>query len=136
MRPTILVAEDDEDDAFIMERAFTETGLAMKLHIVQNGDEAVDYLSGSGAFSDRTAFPLPILTILDLKMPGRNGFEVLEWKRSHPELRMPFVILSSSPEDRDMRRARELGASAYLIKPPSKTLLLGCLKQLGLIPKE
>lgn len=136
MYETILVAEDDEDDAYFIERAFRKTGAALKLHIVSSGDEVIEYLEGQGEYGDREAYPEPVLVLLDLKMPGRNGFEVLEWKRSKPDLRMPFVVLSSSAEERDMGRARELGISSYLIKPPTESLLMSCFKQYRLISGE
>ena len=132
MNETVLVAEDDEDDAFFIERAFRRTGTDMKLCIVTSGDEAIDYLEGRGEYVDRDSFPEPALVLLDLKMPGRNGFEVLEWKRGRPEIRVPFVVLSSSAEERDMRRARELGVNSYLIKPPTESLLMSCFRQYGL----
>ncbi len=133
VKQAILVAEDDEDDAFIMQRALKETGLPFEMQHVQTGDEAVDYLIGTGVYADREKFPLPVLVFLDLKMPGRSGFDVLEWKRGRPELKMPFVVLSSSPEERDMRRARELRAGCYLIKPPTKSMLIYCFNQFGVI---
>jgi DNA-binding response OmpR family regulator len=75
---------------------------------------------------------LPDLVFLDLKMPGRDGFDVLAWRRAQSNLSMPFAVLSSSPEERDMARARELGADSYLVKPPTRDMLMSCLKQFGI----
>jgi CheY-like chemotaxis protein len=128
----VLLVEDDEDDVFILRRAIAALELPVALQIAKNGDEAVDYLGGQNGFEDRNQFPMPDLVFLDLKMPGRDGFDVLAWRRDQPGLSMPFAILSSSPEERDMKRARELGADCYLIKPPTKEMLLACLRQFGI----
>lgn len=116
----ILFAEDDENDVFFMQRAFTEAGLPHTLHVVADGQEAIDYLSGAEKYADRKEYPLPSLLILDLKMPRRTGMEVLEWIRSRPELRMlPVLILSSSAHRHDVERGYALGANAFVAKPSS-----------------
>lgn len=107
--PTILLAEDDENDVFFMERAFKEAQIANPLIRVKDGEEAIAYLEGSGAYADRIQFPLPYLVLLDLKMPRKNGFEVISWVREQPCLkRLPLVVLTSSKEDPDVNRAYEL----------------------------
>jgi CheY-like chemotaxis protein len=114
----ILVAEDNEDDAFFLKRAFLRAGVNAPLDFVENGDSAVGYLSGRGHFEDRSAFPLPKLLILDLKMPGIDGFGVLEWLRAQPGLRrLPVLVFSSSAETQDVNRAHELGANGFTVKP-------------------
>ncbi len=124
----ILLVEDDEDDVFIMERAMSKTNLNQSIHIAINGKEAIDYLSGARKYVDRAAYPLPDCILLDLKLPFVNGFEVLEWMRSQPSLlHIPVLILTSSPEDRDRKKAQELGAKAYLVKPPTPQMLLEAL---------
>ena len=124
-RPIILLVEDDEDDVFLMERALSRTGLEVPMHIAANGQEAIEYLSGSGRYGDRAAHPLPALIFLDLKLPFVNGFEVLEWMRSQPALtEIQVLVLTSSPEDRDRQRAQSLGVKAYLVKPPTPQMLL------------
>lgn len=131
--PTILVAEDDPDDALMLRRAFAKANIANPIQIVVDGDETIAYLAGSGAYSDRRMHPLPILLLLDLKMPRRNGFEVLEWLRDqHPIALLPVVVLTSSRETTDIERAYALGANSYLVKPGSPVDLLRTVQGLGL----
>jgi CheY-like chemotaxis protein len=126
-----LLVEDNEDDVFFMQRAFQQAGVHNPLHVVRNGEEAIEYLSGQNGFSDRQEHPLPDLIFLDLKMPGVNGFEVLKWMRAQ-SVNIPVAILTSSPEDIDRERARHLGAECYLLKPPTKEMVLDCCKQFEL----
>jgi CheY-like chemotaxis protein len=127
-----LVVEDNEDDAYFMQRAFQDAGLNNPLHIVSNGDLAIDYLAGAGEFADRSRHPLPDMIFLDLKMPGRDGFDVLAWLRQEQRATTPVAVLTSSPEELDRRRARELGADCYLLKPPTKAMILSCCRQFRL----
>ena len=131
--PTVfLLVEDNEDDVFFMHRAFAEAGLKNPLHIVTNGEEAIDYFAGRNAFADRSRYPYPDMVFLDLKMPGVDGFQVLEWVRQQSQSSVPIAVLTSSPEELDLRRARQLGASCYLLKPPTASMLLNCCKQFAL----
>ncbi|HYG78714.1 MAG TPA: response regulator [Planctomycetota bacterium] len=117
---TVLLVEDEPHDILLTRRAFKKAGIHCDLRVVTNGDEAVDYLGGTGNFADRTKFPLPALVLLDLKLPRRCGLDVLEWVRSRDILRrMPVVILTSSRESEDLSRAYDLGANSYLLKPVS-----------------
>jgi CheY-like chemotaxis protein len=114
----VLLVEDDEDDAFLIRRAFRQSGLPNAVQHVEDGDEAVAYLSGKGEHADRARFPLPGLILLDLKLPRRSGLEVLAWIRAQPGVgRTPVVVLTSSRERSDVDGAFELGASGYLVKP-------------------
>lgn len=114
----ILVADDREEDIIILQKAFKEGDIHNSLFTVRNGDEAINYLSGIGRFSDRTHYPLPVLLLLDLKMPGTDGFEVLRWIRTRPELvGMRVVVLTSSENMRDVTTAYQLGATSFLVKP-------------------
>lgn len=128
----VLLVEDNEDDVFFMQRAFEQAGFNNPLHIVMDGQAAIDYLNGSAEFADRNSHPFPDFMFLDLKLPIADGFEVLTWLRQKKKSLLPVAILSSSPEEVDMRRARELGANCYLLKPPNVAMLLSCWKQLGL----
>jgi CheY-like chemotaxis protein len=128
----ILLVEDDEDDVFFMRRAMKDAGLGNRLEVLRNGEEAIHYLSGENGFSDRTRYPLPQFIFLDLKMPLANGFDVLQWLKRQPALDIPVAVLSSSPEDKDMKRSRELGAACYLIKPPTPQMLHSCWLQFSL----
>src|SRR5207245_10167305 len=91
-RPVILLAEDSEDDVILIERAFRKAKIMAPQMAVRDGEEAICYLSGFGRFSDRTQFPFPDLFLLDLKLPIRDGFEVLRWIQTQPELKKLPVI--------------------------------------------
>jgi CheY-like chemotaxis protein len=114
----VLVAEDNPDDALLMQRAFKSQGLDNPLHIVTDGTEVLKYLLGQDPFADRAAHPHPNVLVLDLKMPRMNGFEVLEWLQAHKDLSViPTLVWSSSADARDVKRAYCLGANGYLVKP-------------------
>jgi CheY-like chemotaxis protein len=114
----ILLVEDNEDEVFMMQRAFRKGHIPNPLHVAVDGIEAVDYLEGKGKFTDRIKFPFPVIVFLDLNMPKKGGFEVLEYARQQPQLRkLVFNILSSSTRPADIERAAFLGANAYFIKP-------------------
>jgi CheY-like chemotaxis protein len=126
---TILLVEDNEDDVFLMERALKGAGIANPLQIVSDGQEAIDYLSGTGKFADRAAYPLPAVVFLDLKLPLRTGHEVLAWIRERSEFEtLVAVVLTSSNEPSDVRRCYSLGANSYLVKPPTPEQLLDMAK--------
>ena len=113
----ILHVEDDESDALLLDRALKRAGLGVKVYRVENGQEAIAYLDGAGKFADRATYPLPGLVLLDIKMPGLHGFEVLKWIRQAPRFaHLPVVMLSSSDEAGDIQEARRLGANCYLVK--------------------
>jgi len=115
---TILLVEDDENDAFFLQRAIRKTGMLNPVQHSRDGQEAINYLSGIGKFSLRAEFPLPGLILLDLKLPFVMGLDVLKWVRQNPELSPIVVILSSSENETDVASAYRLGANAYLVKPP------------------
>ena len=116
---TVLLVEDDLNDIFLVKRAFKMARLRNPLQVVTDGQEAVLYLKGEGKYADRQAYPLPKLIVMDIKMPRRSGFEVLQWIKgnSAPLRRIPVVIVSSSENTNDVNRAYELGANAYMVKP-------------------
>ncbi len=117
---TILAAEDEETDRFILNRAFEKAKLPHALVIVRDGRDCVDYLSGIAPFDNRLLHPMPALLLLDLKMPRLDGFEVLAWLGNQPDLHnLPAVVLSSSSDDSDILKARQLGAREYFVKPHS-----------------
>jgi len=114
----ILLAEDREDDILLIRRAFEKAAIKNPLFVVRNGDEAISYLSGVGKYGLRDEFPLPDLLLLDLKMPGADGFEVLRWLRLQPGLRsLRVVVLTASNEIRDVQKAYQLGANSFMVKP-------------------
>ena len=125
----ILVVEDNEDDVFLMKWALKEAGISKPVHVAEHGQDAIDYLAGTGRYSDRTRYPIPFLVFLDLKLPYKSGFEVFAWIRTQPSLQQVTVaILTSSPEERDRKQAGQLGAQAYLIKPPTADMLTGLIR--------
>jgi len=114
----ILYAEDEENDAFFLKRAFAQAGITHPLVVVSDGQQVMDYCSGSGPFGNRLEYPLPCLMLLDLNMPRKTGMEVLKWIREEPAVRtLPVIVLSSSLQDSDIHRAYVVGANAYLTKP-------------------
>ena len=116
----ILLVEDNDDDAFLLTRALRTAEIDNPVHIVQDGEEALEYLTGAGKYADRLEYPLPSLMLLDLKLPRVSGFEVLEWIQKDTTLPpLVVVVLSSSGETRDINMAYRFGARSYLVKPPT-----------------
>ena len=129
----ILLAEDDPNDVLLIQRAFQRSLVANPLQVVRDGEEALAYLSGQGLFADRERHPLPVLMLMDLKMPRKSGLEVLEWVRRQPGLkRLPIVVLTYSNQNPDINRAYELGANSYLVKPAGFDSLLELVKNLDM----
>jgi CheY-like chemotaxis protein len=129
--PVVLLAEDDDNDVFLLRWAFEEVGVSVAMIDVPDGEEAVHYLSGRVPYADRALFPLPSLLILDLKMPRMNGFEVLEWLHDQFDLRaLPALVLSSSGFDTDIQRATQLGARDYLVKPQTPDDLVKLVREI------
>jgi len=128
---TILYAEDEENDIVFLELAFKRAGSPHTLQAVPDGEEAIEYLGGEGAFADRTRHPLPALVLLDINMPKQTGLEVLEWIRQQSRFKsLPVLILTSSTRPGDMEDARRLGADDYLLKPSDPLQLVELVKSL------
>ncbi|HYS19694.1 MAG TPA: response regulator [Gemmatimonadales bacterium] len=128
---TILLVEDSPDDVLLVRRAFQKAGIENPIVAVENGDEALAYLNGTGLYADRQKYPLPTLTLLDLKLPRRSGLEVLAWVRQHSGIkRMPIIVLTSSRDEDDINRAYDLGANSYLVKPVAFDDLLRLVRSL------
>ena len=114
----ILLVEDDPNDVLLIRRAFVRTAPDLQLRVVGDGETARQYLGGIGVFADRQENPLPALVLLDLKLPRKTGFELLEWMKSDPSLsQIPVIVHTSSREPNDIERACTLGARYYLVKP-------------------
>jgi CheY-like chemotaxis protein len=129
----ILLVEDDENDVMLLQRAFRRAAIVNPLQVVRHGDDAVAYLEGTGEFADRRLHPLPVLMLLDLKLPRRTGLEVLQWVKERTGLKkIPIIVLTSSKNDEDVNRAYELGANSYVVKPVSFETLLELVKSLEL----
>jgi len=131
--PLILLVEDDPDSVTLLQRAFRKAGLTNALQVVEDGEQAVRYLSGQEPYADPERHPLPVLVLLDLKLPRKSGFEVLAWLRREPDLRhLPVVVLTSSREPSDIKRAYDLGANSYLVKPVAVDALVDAVNTLAL----
>lgn len=129
--PTILLVEDNEDDVFLFQRVTRKAQIDNPLQVLTDGQQALDYLGGSGQYADRAVFPLPFIVFLDLKLPYVSGFEVLNWIRSKRELdSIVVVVLTSSAEEKDHHSAYTLGARSYLVKPPTREAILELAKSL------
>jgi len=121
----ILIAEDNEDHVLLLRRALQKGAVLNPVFVVNDGEEAIAYLNGDGKYADRYEYPLPALLLLDLKMPKKNGFEVLEWIRAQPGLkRLRVVVLTTSDSPDDIDRAYEMGANAFMVKPLEKRQFL------------
>lgn len=116
----ILLVEDNQMDAELTLSALDELPGQREVHVVSNGQAALDYLAGAGNFTDRKRFPLPDLILLDLKLPVVDGYQVLTQLKSMPHVcRVPVVIFTSSIEDNDRVRCYDGGCNSYLEKPHS-----------------
>ncbi len=114
----ILIAEDDANDALLVRRALGKIDPGIAHQFVSNGEDVIAYVLGMGEFSDREKFPFPTLLLLDMKMPRKGGLEVLEWLQANPDCRVvPTIVWSSSRLPLDIRRAYDLGANCFIVKP-------------------
>ena len=121
-RHPILHVEDSDADVFLLQYAFKVAGIDYPIQNVGDGQQAIDYISGTGKFKDRKQYPLPCVVLLDLKLPHVMGLDVLRWIRQESRCKSLIVIvLSSSFHDKDVERAYSLGANAFLIKPGDVT---------------
>ena len=137
---SILLAEDDDNDVLLMQSALSRADIPHSLHSVPDGAQAIEYLKGENGFADRTRHPLPAVLLLDIKMPRKSGFEVLQWIRSQPTLqRLPVIVLTSSIQEADVNHAYDLGANSYLVKPATyedlKVLLRNLIAYWQLVQK-
>ena len=125
----ILLVEDNEDDVFLMLRALREAGIQNLVEVVEDGQQAVDYLSRLSPLDGRTNHPLPAMIFLDLKLPLKSGHEVLTWiRQQEPFKSLLVVVLTSSDEPADYGRSYHLGATSYLLKPPTAEKLIDLAK--------
>lgn len=130
-RNTLVFAEDDATDAFLLERALRKSCGDLEVRRVGNGEELIQYLQGVGAYADRVAFPFPNVVLLDLKMPGKDGFDVLRWRQGEKHARsVPVVVFSSSSLRRDVEQAYDLGANSFMPKPSDPSRLPDLLQPL------
>ena len=127
--PIVLIVDDSENDILLMRTVFGRAGFVQPLRFARDGEHAIAYLRGDGVYGNRKRFPLPTVMLLDLNMPRKNGFEVLEWIRQQPTLkRLRVYILSASSRPEDIERTYDLGANSYLVKPSNLDGLLQLAK--------
>ena len=129
----VLVAEDDPNDILLLNLARTNHQVPAKFLVVRDGDQALEYLQGKHQYADRAAFPFPDMLLLDLKMPGLNGIEVVRWLRKQPRCaHLPAVIMSGSGLEKDVKEAYLAGANTYFRKPSSVADLAALLQAFAL----
>lgn len=129
----ILLVEDNASDIDLTKRAFEKANILNPLVVVEDGEEALEYLFCLGKYSDRAKDELPSLVLLDLKMPGLGGLDVLKQIRANPKTRrLLVVILTSSKEDQDLAISYDLGVNSYIRKPVDFHKFAEVIKQLGM----
>jgi CheY-like chemotaxis protein len=127
----LLLVEDNHMDVELTLDAFREARFLNAIHVSSNGKDALDYVFGRGKYVDRQAYPRPSLVLLDLKLPGIDGFEVLRQIKATPILkRLPVIILTSSKEEGDRALSYDIGANSYLVKPISFDGFLGIVRKI------
>jgi CheY-like chemotaxis protein len=125
----ILLVDDNEDDAVILQRAFQKAAVPNPVQIVPDVQTAMAYLDGKGVYKNRQRYFLPIMILLDLGLPGKNGVELLRWLRQHPSLHRTTVhVLTGSTRGDDVEKAFDAGANAYLVKPNQFDALVEMVK--------
>ena len=131
----ILLVEDNLDDIKLTQRAFSKSKIADKinLEVVRNGNDALDFLFGEGAYTYRDRRFMPTVILLDLNLPKINGLQVLERIRADKRTKLiPVIILTSSKEEQDIKKAYEIGANSYIRKPVDFKKFSDATQQLGL----
>ena len=127
----ILLVEDSEDDIMLVRLAMQKAGVTLPLEVVTSGEQAIEYLGGTNGYSDWHRFPLPSIVLLDLKMPGMSGFDVLKWVRQKPGLKaLRVAVLTSSDLPSEIKTAHDLGANIFLTKPVQLERLIEIMKTL------
>ena len=130
---TILLVEDNPSDVGLTKRALAKANIGIKLVVARDGQEALEYLSGAGAYAGRDLSDLPALILLDLKLPRVPGLEVLKQIRADPRTRrMPVIILTTSGEEGDVFAGYDLGVNSYIRKPVDFNEFVEVVSQLGL----
>lgn len=128
----ILMADDDEDDVLLTQKALQKGKLLNTLYSVKDGEELLDYLLHRGAYSDESQFPRPGIILLDLNMPKKDGREALKEIKSHPELQeIPIVVFTTSKAEEDVYRSYKLGVNSFITKPVTFENLIEVMQALG-----
>lgn len=123
------MVDDDRNDRFLLRRAFAGAGVVNPIHELDSGEAAVAYLNGTPPYHDRVRYPFPSILLLDLNMPGKDGFAVLRWVRDKLATGgLLIVVLSRLDEIRHINRAYQLGANSFLTKPGDPRELEGLIR--------
>lgn len=129
---TMLLAEDDFDDRYLISEALDESGVENQLYIVENGEDLLDYLKNRGKYNDKEKFPRPGLILLDLNMPLMDGREALAKIKQDPDLKtIPIVVLTTSQADDDVQETYGLGITGFITKPMTFSGLVEIMKSVG-----
>ena len=129
----ILLVEDNPDDVELTLRALKKNNITNEIIVARDGAEALDYLNGAGAYSGRDTNDMPMVVLLDLKLPKMDGSEVLRRIRSEEKTKLlPVVILTSSKEEKDLINGYKLGANSYIRKPVDFSQFVEAVRQLGM----
>jgi CheY-like chemotaxis protein len=130
---TILLVEDDDGHARLLEKNLRRGGLINNLVRVCDGQEAVDYVSRTGPYHDANTYPVPSIVLLDVRMPRLDGFEVLAQMKNDPDLmKIPVIMLTSTDNQKEINRAYELGANGYVVKPVGVEAFIDRVVKLGM----
>ncbi len=131
-KPRVLIVESDADDLFLIKRVFAKWCPLCEIFSVMTAEEAIYYLSGEAPYADRRQYPLPTLLLMDLKMHGMGGFELLEWLKTMPDLNaIAIVVLTGSGMPADLQKALEFGADDYYVKPQDYSKLEKIVRDLS-----
>ncbi|MBU2650678.1 MAG: response regulator [Bacteroidetes bacterium] len=128
----ILMADDDPDDRLMTREALEESHLNNELHLVEDGEELMDYLNRKGKYTNPESSPRPGIILLDLNMPRKDGRQALKEIKENEELRnIPVIILTTSKAEEDILRTYHLGANSFISKPVTFNGLVDVIKKLG-----
>ena len=129
---TILVVDDELSDQFLIQRAFSHLSPEFDLQVVETAEDAVRYLEGKEPYQDRGKYPLPVLLLLDLRLPKMSGLDLLKWIRKQSYLDELAIIVLTAYGNRELPHAYDLGIDFYLLKPIQANSLAEILYGLGL----
>lgn len=129
-KSTVLLADDSDDDRFFLRNAISRNPRLVVVGEVQDGEEAVAYLSGQGIYGDRSKHPFPDVLLLDLKMPRKTGHEVLEWLQTQSFDQLRVIVVSGSILPEDISKSVALGADAYIKKSPIREEQLAMVREI------
>jgi CheY-like chemotaxis protein len=127
---TILLVEDEPDARFLIVTSFEFAELPVSFQVVENGQEAINYLSGKQPYANRECYPLPVMILTNIRLPYMSGFDLLEWVKQHPKLQhLPVVVMSVSDDPNHLILAAGLGACSYFVKTSSYDDLIDIVVQ-------